>query len=467
MLSEARRFLLAAGLVLLALTASYLPDLGHGFIRDDFAWIIGSHVEGVRGWLGLFSRDNGFYRPLVSASFALNERLCGLDPFWYAFTNFLLVVACGVAVYVLARSMGMSAGSALIAASIWALNPHGIGGAILWISGRTSLLLTLFAVLAGIAVLRGWTVIAAILALAALLSKEEAVLLPASLLALAVARSAATGRSMVDHRRIAVLAVTLGLSLIVYFALRARTAAYLPQSAPSFYRPIFEPAAIARNVLEYADRSSTLALVVVVLSFLVVRRWPALQAGERWWMGATAAWLICGFGLTVFLPVRSSLYAPFPSVGSALIAAILIAAMVRKSTPVQQRWLFGLAIVAVLGLVPLHRSRNVRLRKTAEFSTNVLDDVSGTTLALAAGRTLVLHDAVGIRYNLEKTFGTLIQDAVRLRTGVPSARVWVDPPPQGWEGSGLQPPAGEQAVHYWLRDGRLIPDQAVSTPSGR
>jgi hypothetical protein len=68
---------------------------------------------------------------------------------------------------------------------------------------------------------------------------------------------------------------------------------------------------------------------------------------------------------------------------------------------------------------------------------------------------VVLHDAVGIRYNIENAFGTLIQDAVRLRTGRP-ARVWVDPPLEGWQGAGLVPPEGP-TVHLWLRDGRLVP----------
>ena len=52
----------------------------------------------------------------------------------------------------------------------------------MWISGRTALLLTLFAVLAAIAAARGRPAAAALLAFAAMLSKEEAVLLPVALL---------------------------------------------------------------------------------------------------------------------------------------------------------------------------------------------------------------------------------------------------------------------------------------------
>jgi hypothetical protein len=43
-----------------------------------------------------------------------------------------------------------------------------------------------------------------------------------------------------------------------------------------------------------------------------------------------------------------------------------------------------------------------------------------------------------------------------MRTGLAAAKVWVDPPLGNWERAGLQPPAGQPAVHYWLREGRLV-----------
>jgi len=43
------------------------------FIKDDFAWITGSRVDGLEDVLALFARHNGFYRPMVSLSFALGS----------------------------------------------------------------------------------------------------------------------------------------------------------------------------------------------------------------------------------------------------------------------------------------------------------------------------------------------------------------------------------------------------------
>jgi len=444
-----------------AVFAAYLPDLGRGFIKDDFAWILGSRTSGPLGWLDLFGRDNGFYRPLVSLSFALDERLFGLEPYWYGLTNLALVLGCMFGLYVLGRSLGMPWGTALLAVSIWALNPHGVGGAILWISGRTALLLIIFSLMAAASMLKGWYWAASAFCLAAMLSKEEAVLLPA-ILAMWAATVLTAGGVRWDWRKGWVSAAILAIPLVVYMALRMRTAAYLPHSAPHFYKPTLMPATLVRNVLEYADRSGTLAAIVVILAMAALRRRPRLDDRERYWLRLGIVWIIGAYALTVFLPVRSSLYACFPLVGSALAAAAVVNALWRNASDAQRRRLLGAAIVAAALLVPLHRSRNVRMVKTAELSTRVLDDLAGGADHIAARKMLVLHDAVGARYNLEKTFGTLIQDAVRLRTGIPDAKVWVDPPLGYWESAGLQPPAGQPAVHYWLREGRLVAAESLN-----
>jgi hypothetical protein len=437
-----------------AVLASYLPDLGRGFIKDDFAWILGSRTSGPLGFVDIFGRDNGFYRPLVSLTFAVDERLFGLEPYWYGVTNLVLVICCMAGLQALGRALGMPWGAALLAVSIWALNPHGVGGAILWISGRTALLLVLFSVLAAASLMKGWPGAAAALCLAALLSKEEAVLLPAILALWAAAPAAASARW--DWRKGALVGALFAIPVLVYLLLRMRTAAYLPHSAPDFYTPTLMAATLARNVLEYVDRGGTLAAAVVIIVMASLRRRPRLEDGERRWVRLGIAWFLGGYALTVFLPVRSSLYACFPSVGAALAAAALVNALWRTASDAQRRRLLVAAIVACALLVPLHRSRNVRLVKTAELSTRVLGDLAGASADITAGKVVVLHDAAGARYNIENAFGTLVQDAVRMRTGIAAARVWVDPTLGNWERAGLQPPNGQPAVHYWLREGRLV-----------
>ena len=120
----------------------------NGFRKDDFAWLGESRVETWSGILELFEIARGFYRPVVSVSFALNNWMFDLEPLGYGLSNLALIVACGIGIYVLGRRLEMPAALTFYASVIWALSPHGINMAALWISGRTSLLLTLFSVLA-------------------------------------------------------------------------------------------------------------------------------------------------------------------------------------------------------------------------------------------------------------------------------------------------------------------------------
>jgi hypothetical protein len=57
--------------------AIYVPDVGHGLIKDDFAWIQGSRVADPGALLALFTEHVGFYRPLVAMSFAADHALWG------------------------------------------------------------------------------------------------------------------------------------------------------------------------------------------------------------------------------------------------------------------------------------------------------------------------------------------------------------------------------------------------------
>ena len=75
------RSVLAAAALPAVLLAVYLPDVGHGFIRDDFRWIRESRVDSLSQLAGLFTANVGFYRPLVSLSFAADYALWGVEPF--------------------------------------------------------------------------------------------------------------------------------------------------------------------------------------------------------------------------------------------------------------------------------------------------------------------------------------------------------------------------------------------------
>ena len=167
----------AAVILLAAAAAVYLPAVGHGFVKDDFVWIARSSVSpaGVRA---AFGAPTGFFRPVVSLIFGANRLACGVDARCYGWVNFALLTGCAAGVALLAHAVLRSAAAAVAAAAVWLFNWHGINMAVLWISGRTSLALVLFATLGAAAFVRRRWLLAAPLVFAAMLSKEEAMLLP-------------------------------------------------------------------------------------------------------------------------------------------------------------------------------------------------------------------------------------------------------------------------------------------------
>lgn len=77
----------AAGVLLALFLVVDVPDAGHGFIQDDFRWIVESRAADAGDLIALFGTNIGFYRPVVGISFALDHLVWGARPFGYALTN--------------------------------------------------------------------------------------------------------------------------------------------------------------------------------------------------------------------------------------------------------------------------------------------------------------------------------------------------------------------------------------------
>ena len=448
-----------SGLLLLVLLAIYLPDLGRGFIKDDFVWIASNQVRTLGDLVAPFVRAPDFYRPLVSLSFAANWWLLGSEPLGYGLTNLALLLAAAAALWRLALALGLPRSAALAACALWTLNFHGINMALLWISGRTSLLATLFSLLAARAFVRGSGPWAAGWTLLALLSKEEAVLLPFVLLAWAALGTAPAGDAAAprfDLRGAARRAWPLLAVLAVYLAARTAAGGMLPATAPAAYQFTLEPAAVGRNALEYLDRSATLSAATVLIMALAAATLPRLARGQQRLVALGGAWMIGHLGLALLLPIRSSLYAVGPSAGAALAGAALLAAVWQRAARNGQRRMLAAAVAIALLAVPVHWSRNERWVALADLSTQTLDAVAPVATALPPEAAVELMDDRGARANLDACFGTLAQTALRLRTGV-DRRVWIEPPVIDAPAAGLvAPPPEDVAARFALRDGALV-----------
>ena len=438
-----RRVVIAALVLTTAWLAAYGPTISGGFIKDDFGWIYHSRLSGWSSLHETFANAQVFYRPVVRLSFGLTELLFGTNPIPYAVTNLALGLACAAATYALSRIAGLPSWAAVVAAAVWAFNFHGINMAIVWLSGRTSLLGTLFSVLAAIALLRNHGVAAGALAFAAFLSKEEVVALPLIFTLWLVMNK--TG-----------LRVAIGtwLALGCYFVLRELSGAVGISNAPPYYRFNFDPVHVATNVAEYADRSMTLGVLLLIAAAIACRRIPAPASSEWRVVRMGTVWLVLGFAATIWLPVRSSLYAVFPSVGFALAVGALITAIVKDVEP-RRAWRIAIAGMAVpFVLLPVYWQRNVRWTELRSLSTATIRAIQAD--ALPRETLVVLEDDLSHRANFRHVFGPLLHEAAALHFDNQLA-LWIEPPPPEIDSS-TRPATASNVVTFRLVDGRVQSD---------
>ena len=439
-----------AAVLLAAVLAAYAADVGRAFIKEDATWILASRIQRPADLLRVYTETGGFFRPTVALSFAVNHWMFGGHPAGYGWTNLLLAVACAAALFRLSRILGLSAGAGLLAAGLWILSFHGINMAVLWLSGRTALLLTLFALLAAAAAAVNRLVLMSVFAFLAMTSKEEGVLLPIVLLAILWLRPIGP-----PPKRQAIAAVAALLAVwAVYAMLRMQSDAYTPMSAPAFYTFTLAPGVVARNIGEYADRALTLPVAVSLLALAVVRRRPALVRRELKVAAIAGVWFAAAFALTVLLPGRSSLYALFPSAAAALAAGLVLDALWRTTPPSRRRALALLALALPVVLVPVHWQRNRRWTELADISRQTVRTLEGQVPSSATLWKIVVQDDHSTRANVAAALGWGLPDTMQLVTGR-RPRAWFVPPPPDMHRNewGSTPETAD--VLLVLRNGRI------------
>jgi hypothetical protein len=397
--------------------AVYLPQAGHGFIQDDFRWIVESRIQALSDVVRVFNANVGFYRPLVSLTFAFDYWLWGLNAFGYALTNIALCLLASALLYLLVRRLGLSHAAAVVAMAVWLFNFHGVNMAVLWLSGRTALLAAVFLLLCAHAVVSGRYLTAGALTLAATMSKEEAVVVPLLFAVFLVMSERRFGAAMKT--------APMWAALAVYLFLRWHSRAFWPADAPSYYTLSFAPGLVLRNVAEYADRAATASLATALIFALGSRiRWSDVSVAERRAITCGAIWIPSMFALTIFLPVRSSLYALLPSIGCALIAGVVGGVAQRTSPRAFARVATTMTVAGVL-LVPVYRERNRRWVRPAELSHQVVTTLGRDLQNSGRGRVALIDDP-GQRFNLATAFGGLLPNALELHLG------------SGWNGDIVQ-----------------------------
>ncbi|HZE88522.1 MAG TPA: hypothetical protein VE404_03190, partial [Verrucomicrobiae bacterium] len=225
----------------------YAGTLRNGFVFDDIdvvqknplahapprvGAILTSHY-----WAGVQATGN-LYRPLTILSFALNDAVTGGAAAGYHAVNAILHGAVSALVVLLAAALGWSPAGALTAGLLFAAHAVHVE-AVAPVVGRSELLGALFALAAWLchrAAVRGATARARIARGAfaaaffglALLSKENAAVLPA----LVVAADLALDRSAVARRRSLRSAAAMAGILALFLAARAAVVPGVPPDDP-------------------------------------------------------------------------------------------------------------------------------------------------------------------------------------------------------------------------------------------
>ncbi|MCY3847099.1 MAG: hypothetical protein OXH69_26565, partial [Acidobacteria bacterium] len=248
----------------------------------------------------------------------------------------------------------------------------------------------------------------------------------------------------------------LFVSLAVYLAARTAAGAMTPLDAPAAYRFVLSPGPVILNALSYLDRGATLAASFVLL--LAAAAWivPRPSAEQRRWVLLGLVWMLGGYALAVFLPVRSSLYAVGPAAGASLAGAALVTALWDGGGRAARCRAVLAGAFALAIAVPIHWARLDEWVDSARLSTRVLDRLAPVVATLPAEGVIRLDDDRGRRINLDAAFGTLIETAVLVRTGRRQP-VWIEPPPIDWQLAGLVPPREEDVVvRFALQDDDLV-----------
>ncbi len=436
--------------------AIYLPAAGHGFMLDDYSWVLTSRVRSFADFVELFRTDNGFYRPVVGLTFSVNEWMFGPRAFGYGVTNVALALACAGMIVALARALTLPRGAAILAGALWLLNFQGTRTAVQWVSGRTALVVILAATASALALVRGRTVLALAFAAAALFAKEEAVLLPLVLLAW-VYILRAYGRDT-GINAAAWIAGAAGV-LAAYFIARGATNAMTLANAPAHYHLTLDPVLFAKNVLRYGDRVLTTPLLLLAGGLVLLGRpRPILDSSTRMMLWLGGLWVAGGFALTLFIPTRSDLYACFPAVGVCLGVAAISGRCWEQAPFARQRRALVCLLVALVALSPVYYLRTERRTKLTQFAAATLNDLVALTAPLPANAIVVIDDDVAARRtdqpNLEDAFGGLLNDAYALMTGR-RLQFRIEPAPP----DSAPPPACDGCVVLRLKvaDGRVLP----------
>jgi hypothetical protein len=183
-----------------------------------------------------------------------------------------------------------------------------------------------------------------------------------------------------------------------------------------------------------------------VLATFAYRCRPRIDAAARPLLAMLTLWWLGMFAITIWLPVRSSLYAVCPSAAAAIVSALLIDRMRSAATRPPLPLAPALAVL-LAGSIPIYQIRDDLRVEAARVSQRTLGEIERDLPTLPRTGVVVLHDDPDGSV-FREAFGDLASEAMRTRFG------------RDWDvriEDASRPPAGRDGViaDYWIRRGTL------------
>jgi hypothetical protein len=397
--------------VLLACAAVvvYIQTVGYGFVLDDNVEVVwNAHVRSLAHLSSVFTStawagaglENHLYRPLTTASYALNYAFTGLAPWSYHLVNIALHALVTVLLFRLALWWGLALEAAGLGALLFAVHPIHVE-VVANIAGRKDLLAATFmlaALFAHSQALRQggiWMGMAPIAYGAAMFSKETgAVTIGLILLQDALVKRRVSWEA--GHSRRTLLYAGYGLTLLAYLVVRwSVVGSFGIPKIPLLYNPaahaLVAPVSLSPDysyeaipLVESPMNADFLLTVLVIVGLAVAavalrRTEPIVPFALGWYalvLLPTANFL---FPIGIIFGERI-LY--LPSMAFCLLAGYLLAKGLPKLRPALTSVLL-LGVVVVLGL------------RTVTYAAAWKDEL---TLFTAAAR--VVPDSTRVHYYL-------------------------------------------------------------------
>jgi hypothetical protein len=382
----------------------FLPMIGRGFIHDDFAHLWSVTCDPL--WYGLTKANGGpFYAPLTWLTFKVDWMLWGLKPVAFAITNLTLHITNILLLNRLAFYLYRSAIAARWAAIGFALLYPANTWAIMWISTRAHVIVTLFYLAAMLSTVlytrtKRHKVLAAIaivvFATLSMFSKESGLTVPISIGLVLLNQRITQKHIFISRSGIIGLFAVLLTALLLYAGIRAQSGAIsITFSRSHWYTYTLAPQVVLENLLRYGWR--TYGLLALMAGAIALSRYlrgcaPSVRSPAKSEIAFSLALFAGTIAPFILLPGRSGIYTYLPGIA----AALLLGATVRTwygphLKPSRHSILITtspiILIIVIFCFLTVGHSR--RWVKMAEINTAVLQQIV-TQLGKVEPNTVVI-----------------------------------------------------------------------------